>query len=311
MTILIQKDRKFDPGDEMTHPHQPTKGWNIPHQLRKLAYFVALKAYDRLFAPPLLADQMHDPSSRFIDSTLNRRGKLFTEDNVVTYIGFLKKKYPDNSILFLPDGLGRNKRIEGIDPLFVIGGGKRRGIEMEEKGEWALLNEEETHQIPGGKEKLIVYPFVYPAVGLFSLPHIVLLIVDKPGSTLWYYDSQGLTSDDPSRLKLFEDDPDFNMHENLVQLGKLFFPNQVVKIVENLSPHQIDPLNCGPLICRVLKRLYEGKSVEEALIFNPLVDSPLGFKKEAGHAYVESIAQIPIYDTDCLAQSRGPDRAAP
>lgn len=303
MTFVIQRDRKFEPGSEMTHPHRPTKGAQLVDQVLKVASFAVLKSYDALFASPLSNTRAHDPYHRFVDTTLNRRGKLFTEDNLITYVQFLKTRYPKTSLLFITDGLGKNREIRGVDPLFVIGKKEKREICQVEDGDWTLLKDSKQVQPENSEKRLIAYPFVYPPSNKWSPPHIVLILVDKEEKTIWYYDSQGLTSDDPSRLRIFEDDLDFNMHENLVQLSQVLFPNEVVKLVENLSVHQTDPVNCGAFICWVLEKLYKGNSIEEALMFNPLTASPLNFKKEAGHSFI-------TYGTGCPDQSQELDRAA-
>ena len=295
MTSVIQRDRKFEPGEVMTYPHRPSDGGNLALQVQKAAYWLGYKSYDTLFAECLWGHQMHDPLYRFLDTTLNRTAKLFTRDNVETYVEYLKRIHPDAPIQFLPNGLGKNDTIEGVDPLFVITGKERKDVdEAKEDEDWIFLDQSDLNPIRERKETIITYPFVYPSTSILALPHIVIIVIDMRESKVWYYDSQGLTSDDPSRLGIFKDDLDFNMHNNLVQLAKELFQNEdVIQITENLSIHQIDPFNCGTLICRVLKGLYEGKSVEEAFMFNPLVDSPSQFKIEAGHQFLQALNLIP------------------
>jgi len=246
-----------------------------------------------MYAACLWDERCWDPVCRFVDTTLNRAGKLFSQDNMMLYADHLKTKYPDACIKFLADGLGVNTTILGADPLFVITGVNQKDIHETQSDDWVQLDPEKVEKQHQYKEDVIAYPFVYPKRGYFTVSHVVIILVDRKDATIYYYDPQGLTSDDPARLQIFKDDLDFNMHENLIQLARVLFPNDIARVVENLSSHQIDPINCGTFVCRVLRNLYQGKSVEEALMFNPVVESPLAFKREMGQIYLRSLGKNP------------------
>lgn len=100
------------------------------------------------------------------------------------------------------------------------------------------------------EQNIIAYPFVYPASGRFSYDHIVLVVIDRKHKTILYYDPQGLTSDDPSR--------NFGrttMHEDLQQLARRLFPEGGATIIENVTKHQSNPVDCGSYVMRALAGL--------------------------------------------------------
>lgn len=136
-------------------------------------------------------------------------------------------------------------------------------------------------------ERYIIYPFVFPPKNAMCFDHIVLIIIDQEEEKIYYYDSKGLTSDDPERMGMFRDKPQFNMHKNLVQLASMLF-KKCGEVIENVAIHQTDPVNCGVYVCKALERLYQGMSVPEALSYNPLEESISDARKRMGIAYMQA-----------------------
>ncbi|MBA3815550.1 MAG: hypothetical protein H0X29_03350 [Parachlamydiaceae bacterium] len=142
------------------------------------------------------------------------------------------------------------------------------------------------------EEDYIVYPFVFPRKSVLSCPHIILIIVDQLEKKIYYYDSQGLTSDDPSRLELFEDHLKFNMHENLVLLAETLFKDCESEIIENVAMHQSDPVSCGVFVSFAVEKILQGKSIPEALNYNPLEETITDARKRMGLAYMRAMQEI-------------------
>lgn len=132
------------------------------------------------------------------------------------------------------------------------------------------------------EKEIIAIPFVYPSFGDYTYAHNVLIVVAIKNKTVYYYDPQGLTSDDPERVLAL---PTFDMRQDLLKLALDLFGEEG-KVVENVAQHQSDPVNCGVFVMRALKRLKEGKSVEEALTFDPK-QAASSVRTEIGLAYLD------------------------
>lgn len=157
------------------------------------------------------------------------------------------------------------------------------------------------------EERYLVYPFVYPA-GIVRFAHVVLIIIDQVKKRIYYYDPQGLTSNDPARTGLFVDNPYFNLHKNLLKLANVLFKKEHIfknkahekeedvpqgEVLEFVScpPHQNDPVSCGVFVCRALERLYQGKSPKEALYFDSSNEIITDTRKRMGLAYMQAMQE--------------------
>ncbi len=76
-----------------------------------------------------------------------------------------------------------------------------------------------------------------------------------------YYDSQGLSSDDPTRVKRY---PDFNMRKDLEALGDKLFPKETFTIEENQDKHQTDTQSCAVYVLTMMHWLASRLSLETA-----------------------------------------------
>lgn len=276
MPSITQIDRTFGPGPVQVSQHAPSNGMGLCEQVKSAFRWISYTARDLLLVPRLVGEQRDDPDCRFAQ-TMKSWGKLLTKDNVEVHIKMLEEEFREASVLFIPNGMGNNRSIDGVDPLYVIAG-------KESKEANDLVLDPPKNRFKESKARTIVYPFVYPAMGVFSFPHFVVNIIDRVDATIVYYDSQGLTSDDPCR-QVFEEP--FNMHDNIVELAETIFPDRDSQVIENRSQHQFDPVNCGTIGLGVLEKLYEGKSIVEALSHNPVVDCPSAFRKKLCHKYME------------------------
>lgn len=132
----------------------------------------------------------------------------------------------------------------------------------------------------------VFLPFVFPKKNPFSFDHIVLIAVDMPRKEILYYDSQGLSSDDPSRLKVFKED--FNMRQDLESLSQKLFGGEG-KIIENFEAVQKDPFNCGVFVLRALDQLSNPKT---NVAFKSFVDKGMDedirdVRKELGNQVID------------------------
>jgi hypothetical protein len=287
MPSITQIDRTFGPGPVQMRPHAPSNGMGFLAQVNSAYNWLIYTARDILTVPRLVGVQIDDPNSRFVH-TMSCEGKLLAKDLVLLYQKMLEETYKESSVLFIPYGMDKNRSIAGVDPLFVIAG-------KEKRGDNDLVVDEPKNRFEESKEKMIVYPFVYPAKRAYNTPHIAFNIVDRQEAVVAYYDPQGLTSDDPCRQVFTEP---FNMHENLVELAETIFPDRDSQVSENLTQHQVDPVNCGTIGLGVLENLYQGKSIEAALTENPAVVSPSEFRKKLCRQFMEMQAaeKMPLFD---------------
>lgn len=157
------------------------------------------------------------------------------------------------------------------------------------------------------KERYLVYPFVYPG-GMVRFAHVVLIIIDQVKKKIYYYDPQGLTSNDAARTGLFVDDPHFNLHKNLFKLANVLFKKEkisknkahgkeedvpqgeVLEFVSCPSP-QNDPVSCGVFVCRALERLYQGKTPKKSLYYDSSNEIIADTRKRMGLAYMQAMQE--------------------
>lgn len=297
----IERNREFIPNGQESFPHQPSKGLSSAHQVISAVKFVSLHVQDQFLDIKFNED---DRPSQFLKS-----GQQLRNTDVLLFLDYLKKKFPKANSSIGVDVrhlLSTPRDIEDMDPLYVFTGKKEKPPEIDE--EWMLVDGEDLveQQLDHDqkdeckeaikhewKQDVIVYPFIYPGKRAIYFSHIVLIIIDKKAKKIYYYDPQGLTSNDSSRLGLFEDNKEFNMHENLVQLAKALFgqKSDQVEVIENIAVHQTDPVNCGVFICRVLKRLYKGMSIPEALTYDQSQESISDTRKRMGIALMRALQQ--------------------
>ena len=146
----------------------------------------------------------------------------------------------------------------------------------------------------------ILYPFIFPPKGILSVDHIVLVAVDLSKHQIFYYDSQGLSSDDPQRKGITiadskdrKDGEKFNMRADLEKLGDNLFPNEAFEIIENKEQHQSDPFNCGVFVMTAMKSLASGKTIEETAKH---IEShlPRDLRRKLGENLLDNIAKTVI-----------------
>lgn len=101
------------------------------------------------------------------------------------------------------------------------------------------------------KDNIIAYPFVFPG-GMFKYEHIALIVVDKINKRVFYYDSQGLSSNDPNRKS-----GNVNLRKQLVALTIDLSATLGGEwaIEENTTKHQINPFDCGNYVMNALLQL--------------------------------------------------------
>lgn len=306
---MLEVDRSFVPKGSEEVPHKATEGHTTICQLAKLVRYIFMKAND------IVSQASHEPIRdtaglkitkinpvyRFLDITKNSKAGMFARDNVLIFADVLGKKFGNKDVKFVPHGIGPNKVLGQADPLMAICGYRPKELAVEENvdGDWCNIEDSEPVDARKGRikkydQRMIVYPFVYPSNGIFSFAHIVLIVVDQKKQKIFYYDSQGLTSDDLARSGLFEDRPDFDMHTNLTELAGLLFEDAEggVVVVENNAQHQIDPVNCGTFVLRAIHRLYLGMEVEEALSFDSLEEDISEVRRELGLIFFQYLWHI-------------------
>lgn len=123
--------------------------------------------------------------------------------------------------------------------------------------------------------RYIAYPFVFKGK---ELDHMVLIWLDLENRKIYYYDPQGLASDDPRRINASYIAREFNLRDSLEELSSLCkkIPTQQMKeepeydtldflVIENEVVTQSDLLNCGTHVLYVLEQLYKGCSMNEAI----------------------------------------------
>jgi hypothetical protein len=167
----------------------------------------------------------------FLNRTKRFDSSLLSSSDVKEYAEVLKKE----DLTIIEDGLNPKKLVKPSE----------------------VIKKEE------GKE-LVLYPFVFPGKGKWSYDHIVLIAVDFKKQEIIYYDSQGLSSDDPSRLDIFEQDKKFNLREDLEILGESLFKDKF-SIKENKIKQQKDPNNCGVFVLSMMDSLSKGDTFEAAI----------------------------------------------
>lgn len=210
--------------------HTPTKGASVKQKINKAVnyIFAKLNFLNQVKLEDSIASRM---KQHVIYKKACRAGKLFSNADVLSFAEKLKnlKCHNEGYISPLPSSLGER------NPSAVI------KINLEDKDK--------------DKDKIIAYPFVFPKKNRFSFDHIVLIAVDPKEHNIYYIDPQGLSSDDPSRLKCFDDKTDFDMRKDLEKLGRQLFDNGEYTIIENRECYQKDPYNCGAFVMVGLETL--------------------------------------------------------
>lgn len=285
-------------------PHKPTNGATVSQRVTKAAEFVMLNFQDMWNAAEPGTSEYEAIDNEYA-SRFFMTGQLLANRDVIGFVGSLEYEYKSASIKFFNDSLRSDfTKISELDPYFVVTGMQ---APSDINKDWLIVEEDlETRKeklfsksekkrnkhlsskscFPF-KERYAVYPFIYPG-SLIRAAHIVLIIIDQKKKNIYYYDPQGLTSNDPCRMGLFEDNPSFDMHKNLMQLSEYLFKSEG-EVTENITALQTDPVNCGVFVCRALERLYQGKSVHEALNYNSAKESISETRKRIGLTYMRTM----------------------
>jgi len=225
-------------------PHHPTVGKSLRANIKKVGLFATALFRDYWFTDHRVLqskrgairifESADDPEWRFYQFTLKSHGAQLTEDTILFFIDLLKEVYPEASIQIFQNGMKLNRQITDVSPLFALTGKNEICSAQDLIEEEYVLIQSSPAERPRIGGDFIAYPFVYPSRGPLRFAHIVLILVDRPNREIYYYDPQGLTSDDPCRKGFFDDDPDFDMHENLRQIAWELFDNEAsVYILEN------------------------------------------------------------------------------
>ncbi len=233
-------------------PHVATRGPSILRKFKKLTNFISLKLQDKFTTSNQLKSHL-----RKCDLTLdalNAEGQGNGIENMLKKLDnktsqFLSQIDYSN---YISQFLNKSKHDDVV--IHTLGINSSKNIRNKKPSDMQLAN-----------GNLILIPFVYPKKGSFSYDHIVLIAVDKVQKQILYYDSLGLTSDDPTRLEVFADDQNFNMRRDLIEIGNKVFGNEPYEIIENKEPQQKDPFNCGAFVLTAMTRLVEGKPLENAI----------------------------------------------
>ncbi len=181
-------------------------------------------------------------------------------------------KFNEKECVVLFEGLGGNASIADLAPSKII---SRYIDDLKLK-----------HRFPSK----IFYPFVFPSKEMWSSAHIVLIYVDLRKSLVGYYDSLGLSPDDPIRLHIFEDNPEFNMYNDLQNLADSLpkkIEGDAPQYYENRIVHQTDPFNCGIFVSKVIQLLATEEISFEDLIIKQW-DGPIySCRKELTLKYID------------------------
>lgn len=296
--------------------HTPTNGSSLCSRIQKLFYYLLCRFCDWV-SSNYDTSKFDGVNYNFLNKTLCKRATLISNIDVMSFNNYLRT-IKGSQVQFIAGGMGTGPKIESKDPCSVIKEQmKNDGLlfkdkesiekgrisekhEKEVKGnsEAEQKNKDEQQKTPG--KKLLAYPFTYPSSGC-SFPHIVLIIVDVTAKTIYYYDSKGLTSDDPAMSGMFSDNPKFNMHESLTKLAEEIFPDEG-RVIENIAPHQTDAVNCGIFVMRALENLSKikedeldnksSKAVIQALSFDPENDDILKVRRNIGKVYQEYLSTL-------------------
>lgn len=258
MAAVTRLNQWFQSGGKREVPHAPTEGMAWMDQIEKAGnsaraifsdWWYPLKKVDDYFDP-------QSPEARMITTSLERRATYFGKDTFLTFYNALSAKYPKAPVQFFSQGILHETL---PDKVF------EREIVL--------------------TENLLAYPFVYSSSSFFSAPHIVLILVERGKKEIYYYDSRGLTSDDPTYIH-------YKMHESLIALGRSLFKEAPFRVIENRARHQVDSMSCGVFVATALKRLFEGESIPEALNFGNTLEVALALRQQMGQFYLGA-AEVP------------------
>lgn len=237
--------------------HRPTEDLTWATRLEKVANFATAWFFD--WWEPQKVDafrlEPQSPEARLVEASLESRVAHMSTDRFFAFYNALKKEYPDAPVELMTQGLYGVLPYEAMTQDFEF--------------------------IPDGRKTILAYPFIYSACSMFSVPHIVLILVNQASKEIYYYDPNGLTSDDPSRAS-------YRMRESLKNLGELVFQGDKYRLIDNRAQHQIDTMSCGIFVATALWRLFEGKTVDEALTFECTLEAALTLRKLMGLFYLRA-----------------------
>ncbi|MCB1119189.1 MAG: hypothetical protein KDK65_04440 [Chlamydiia bacterium] len=142
-------------------------------------------------------------------------------------------------------------------------------------------------------DNVLLYPYVVEKKGVFSVNHIVLIAVDPDKKKIYYFDSQGLSSDDPKRS--------INLRGELETIGRNLFPNDTYSIEESRLGLQSDPYNCGAFVMMAMEKFNEGKDLED--VVNALREEK-GIRQAAAKAFSEhESVEAPTRESEARVES--------
>lgn len=240
-----------------TPAHLPTSGTTIAQKFIKCIYYLADHLADLFSSKVSLPIDWSNQARSFYRKVTYERASLFSAYDVDEFVAGLQN-------------------IEVVREGYSI----RDATLIQGRKPTDLINK------ASAEARLIAMPFVFPKKGLFSVDHIVLIVINKDKSTISYFDSQGLSSDDPKRLGCFVDNNgtkvDFNLREDLEALGQTLF-NGDYTLEENRIPLQKDPSNCGAYVMQGMQLASEGKNLTK--IVQDMQSSPLNIRSRVKSAY--------------------------
>lgn len=215
--------------------HIPTTGTSIADKFTKLVHNFVLTLLDKVAEKfftlkydlgASFQDKGNEEAIKFIQRS-QKHAALMTSGDVGQFARILE---------------GQENRNKGLS---IVYGELRQGCAGKMKPREKIMEAAEK------ENEMIAYPYAFPG-GILKYEHVVLVVVDKVNNKIYYYDPQGLSSDDVTRKT-----QEMNLREELIglarDLAKKFGGEWGIE--ENRTKHQVNPVDCGNYVMNAMLEL--------------------------------------------------------